>query len=122
MKDHRTHQRTPQVRPTNLLMPLILVSLQQWNSYGYELMHKTSAFWQEAVNPGTLYRTLSRMEENGDIESTWDTNKTGPARKMYSITDVGEAYLELWMAALQQSRRNTDAFLRLYYRLPNQDN
>ena len=119
MKDHRT---PPQVRPTNLLMPLILMSLQQWNSYGYELMHKTSAVWQEALNPGTMYRMLSRMEENGDIESTWDTSKTGAARKMYSITDVGEAYLELWMAALYQHQRNTDAFLRLYYRLPNRDN
>ena len=114
MKDHRT----PQVRPTNLLMPLILMSLQQWNSYGYELMQKTAAVWQEAVNPGTMYRMLSRMEENGDIESTWDTSKTGAARKMYSITDVGEAYLELWMTALHQHQRNTDAFLRLYYRLP----
>src|SRR3954452_17337482 len=51
MKDHRT----PQVRPTNLLMPLILISLQQWISYGYELMQKTAAFWQDAINPGTLY-------------------------------------------------------------------
>jgi PadR family transcriptional regulator PadR len=119
MKDHRT---PPQVRPPNLLMPLILMSLNQWTSYGYELMQKTSAFWQEAVNPATLYRTLSRMEENGDIEGTWDTNKPGPARKMYSITDVGEAYLELWMAALHQHQRNTDAFLRLYHRLPYRDN
>jgi PadR family transcriptional regulator PadR len=117
MKD----QRTPQVRPTNLLMPLILMSLQQWNSYGYELMHKTAAFWQEALNPGTLYRTLRQMESNGDIESTWETTKPGPARRIYSITEAGEAYLELWMAALNQHQRNTDAFLQLYYRLPNRD-
>jgi PadR family transcriptional regulator, regulatory protein PadR len=100
---------------------LILMSLQQWNSYGYELMQKTAAFWQEALNPGTLYRTLRQMESNGDIESTWETHKPGPARRMYSITEAGEAYLELWMAALRQHQRNTDAFLRLYYRLPNRD-
>src|SRR5215212_11380692 len=123
MKDHRTHHRTPQVRPTNLLMPLILMSLQQWNSYGYELMQKTAVFWQEALNPGTLYRTLRQMESNGDIESTWEkTNKPGPARRMYSITEAGEAYLELWIAALNQHQRNTEAFLRLYNRLPDRDN
>lgn len=112
----------PPVRPSNLLMPLILVSLRQWNSYGYELMEKTAAFWQEAINPGTLYRTLRLMENNGDIESTWETNKTGPARRMYSITDAGEAYLGLWIAALYQYQRNTDALLRLYHRRPDRDN
>jgi PadR family transcriptional regulator, regulatory protein PadR len=115
MKDHRT---PPQVRPTNLLMPLILISLQQWNSYGYELMQKTAAFWQDAINPGTLYRTLRQMEKNGDVASTWETTKAGPARRMYSITEAGEAYLELWMASLRQSQRNMDAFLQLYHRLP----
>src|SRR5215212_7396782 len=114
MKDHHT----PQVRPTNLLMPLILMSLQQWNSYGYELMQKTAAFWQEGINPGTLYRTLRQMESNGDIESTWETDKPGPARRMYSITHAGEAYLELWIASLRQSQRNMDAFLQLYHRPP----
>jgi PadR family transcriptional regulator, regulatory protein PadR len=117
MKDHRT----PQVRPTNLLMPLILISLQQWNSYGYELMQKTAAFWQDAINPGTLYRTLRQMEKNGDVVSTWETTKPGPARRMYSITEAGEAYLELWMASLRQSHRNMDAFLQLYHRPPDRD-
>src|SRR3954451_25112863 len=117
IKDHRT----PQVRPTNLLMPLILISLQQWNSYGYELMQKTTAFWQEAINPGTVYRTLRQMEKNGDVASTWETTKPGPARRMYSITDAGEAYLDLWMASLRQSQHNMDAFLQLYHRPPARD-
>src|SRR5918993_2688068 len=74
------------VRPTNLLMPLLLMSLRQWNSYGYELMEKTAAFWEEAINPGTLYRTLRQMENNGDLESTWEKSENGgPARRMYAI-------------------------------------
>ena len=113
MNDHRF----PRVRPTNLLMPLMLMYLQQCNSYGYELIEKTAAFWQETLNPSTVYRTLSRMENNGDIEGTWDTTKTrGPARKMYCITEAGEAYLDSWMASLEQYKRNTDAFLQLYRR------
>jgi PadR family transcriptional regulator PadR len=70
------------VRPTNLLMPLLLMSLRQWNSYGYELMEKTALFWEEAINPGTVYRTLRQMEKNGVIESTWETSENGPARRM----------------------------------------
>ena len=102
------------VHPSNMLVPVMLMALRQWNSYGYELMAKTANFWEEAINPGTLYRTLRQMENNGDIESTWETNTGGPARRMYSITEAGEATLALWMAALEQYQRNTDAFLHLY--------
>ena len=111
------YQRTPPVRPNNLLMPLVLMSLRQWNSYCYELMEKTATFWEEAINPGTLYRTLRQMENNGDIESTWETSENGgPARRMYAVTEAGVAYLDLWMASLDQYQRNMDAFLRLYHR------
>jgi PadR family transcriptional regulator PadR len=96
----------------------MLMALRQWNSYGYELMAKTQAVWKDAINPGTLYRTLRQMEENGDVASTWETTRPGPARRMYSITDAGVAYLDLWMASLRQSQRNLDAFLQLYHRLP----
>ena len=96
------YQRTPPVRPKNLLMPLVLMSLRQWNSYAYELMEKIASFWEEAINPGTLYRTLRQMENHGDIESTWKTSENGePARRMYAITDAGVAYLDLWMASLK---------------------
>jgi poly-beta-hydroxybutyrate-responsive repressor len=77
--------------PSDLLVPVMLMALRKWNSYGYELMAKTAGFWAEAINPGTLYRTLRQMENNGDVESTWDTTKTGPARRMYSITKAGES-------------------------------
>ena len=117
MKDHRPLS----IRPINLLTPLLLMSLRQWNSYGYELMEKTAAFWEEALNPGTLYRTLRQMEKNGDIESTWETSENGPARRMYSITDAGEEYLDLWIASLEQCHRNMDAFLRLYHRPSDRD-
>ena len=111
----------PEGRPTNWLVPVMLLSLREWNSYGYELMERTAAFWDEAINSGTMYRTLRQMEKNGDIESTWETSENGPARRMYSITDAGEAYLELWMASLRQSQRNMDAFLQLYHRPPARD-
>jgi PadR family transcriptional regulator, regulatory protein PadR len=94
-------QHPPSDRPNNLLMPLLLVSLRKWNSYGYELMEKTAAFWEEAVNLGRLYRALRQMEKNEDIESTWETSESGPARRIYSITDAGVAYLDLWIASLE---------------------
>ena len=101
-------------QPRSFLVPVILLTLREWNSYGYELMERTAAFGFEAINPGTLYRTLRQMEKDGLCESKWETSSGGPARRMYSITDVGEAYLQMWAAALEQYRHTLDNFFRLY--------
>ena len=101
-------------RPKSWLEPVILLTLREWNSYGYELMKRAATFGFEAMNPGTMYRTLREMEENGVVKSKWETTKDGPARRVYSITDAGEAYLQFWAKALEQYRRNMDAFFRIY--------
>lgn len=104
-----------EVRPRNWLVPVILVTLRQWNSYGYKLMEQAAALGFGALNPGTLYRTLRHMEKDGLCESRWETsNGGGPARRMYSITDAGDAYLDFWARSLEQYQRNLDAFFRLY--------
>jgi PadR family transcriptional regulator PadR len=107
-------KRGVEVRPRNWLVPVILVTLRELNSYGYDLMERAAAFGFEAMNPGTLYRTLRQMEKNGVVKSKWETSRGGPARRVYSITEAGEAYLEFWAEALEQYRRNMDTFFRLY--------
>lgn len=106
--------RGADARPRNWLVPVILLSLRDWNSYGYELMERATAFGFEAMNPGTLYRTLRQMEKEGIVESTWETSKGGPARRMYSITDAGKAYLDFWAKSLEQYQQTMDTFFRLY--------
>ena len=100
--------------PKNWLEPLILASLREHESYGYELMQRLTRFGLEATNPGTLYRTLRRMEGMGWCTSEWETPEGGPARRRYWITAAGEAYLGLWVEALEQYQRSMDALFRLY--------
>ncbi len=104
-------------RPRNWLVPATLLTLREANSYGYELIERMTRFGFEAMNPGTLYRTLRQMEEEGLCNSKWQTTKAGPARRVYTITDAGEAYLSFWAKALEQYRRNMDAFFRVYWGL-----
>ena len=70
----------------------------------------------ETVNPGTVYRTLRKMEKDGLCESEWETTASsgGPARRMYSITDAGGAYLELWARSMEQYQQTMDDFFRAY--------
>ena len=121
--EHKPKSETsvPQVgnglaRPKNWLEPVILLTLREWNSYGYKLMEQLTVFGFEAMNPGSMYRTLRHMEDEGVVKSEWETSssKGGPARRMYSITDAGEAYLDFWVKSLEQYQQAMDTFFRLY--------
>jgi PadR family transcriptional regulator len=115
--------REIKTNPRNFLVPVILLSLQEFTSYGYKLLERTAAFGFEAMNPGTLYRTLRQMEKEGLCESEWDTTSGGgPARRVYSTTDAGDAYLDFWVEALGQYRRNMEAFFSLYTGGPRRTN
>jgi len=104
----------------NWLVPVLLLMLREWRSYGYELMEKLSAFGLSAMNPGTFYRTLRQMEKDGMVSSTWDTSEAGPAKRVYSITEAGETYLKFWAQSLDQYQRMMNTFFRLYTGQPIQ--
>jgi PadR family transcriptional regulator PadR len=101
-------------RPRNWLEAVILLSLREWNSYGYELMGRAGMFGFEAMNTGTLYQTLRRMENDGVLESSWETSGGGPARRMYNITGSGNAHLGLWVKSLERYQQSMDDFFKLY--------
>ena len=103
----------------NWLVPVLLLMLREWSSYGYELMEKMTQFGLSAINPGTFYRTLRQMEKDGMVSSSWDTSEGGPARRVYSITDAGEAYLKFWANSLEQYQKMMDSFFRLYTLRPS---
>ena len=100
----RGRERTPfcggqrdEARPRNWPVPVMLVSPWEWDSYGYEFMERAAAFGFEATNPG-LHRTLRHIEKESRYESRWETSKDGPAHRMYSITDAGEAPQKAFLA------------------------
>ena len=76
-EEHKQHGDNPrprgtnriEVRPRNWLAPVILLTLRDCASYGYELMERTAKFGFGAMNPGTYYRTLRNMEKDGLCKS-----------------------------------------------------
>ena len=62
----------------------------------------------------TLYRTLRQMEKDGFLESTWEPGPTGPARRVYTITGAGDAWLATSAAMLEAYRETIDRFFGLY--------
>ena len=98
-------QPNVEARPRKWLYPVTLLFLKEECSYGYEIMERLDEeFGIEQINPGSVYRTLRQIENEGFCESEWDTSESGPARRMYSITDEGDAYLDAWAEACKQYR------------------
>ena len=106
-----------EARPKKWLIPLILLWLQEESSsYGYEIMELLEEeFGFEQISPGTVYRTLRRMEKEGLCNSEWETfEHPGKANRVYTITVAGEAFLETWVEACEQYRRVMDTLSRVY--------
>jgi PadR family transcriptional regulator PadR len=101
-------------RPRKWLTPVALVILREESSYGYELMERVTEFGFEEISAGTLYRTLRQMEGEGLCTSEWEAAQSGPARRMYSITQEGVAYLDAWAVACKQYQRLLGSFAQAY--------
>jgi PadR family transcriptional regulator PadR len=113
-----THPKTeaglpPRGTPKNYLMAWLLVMLKDLNLHGYEIMKALKENFAVVSDPGTVYRALRQLERDGYITSWWDPKEQGPARRIYTLTDSGEA-LKMWSAALDLYRTNLDAFFSLY--------
>jgi len=65
-------------------------------------------------DPGDLYRILRNLEDEGLVISKWDTTGTGPARRVYELTEDGHTNLAAWVANLNETRKKLDAFLLDY--------
>ncbi len=107
--------------PNNWLVPAVLLLLRDVSSYGYDLMKALTKFGFAMMNPGPLYRMLRQMEKDGLVSSSWDTSGQGPARRLYSLTEAGEAYLRRWAGSLGKYRRMMDLLFRLYTRQPEDE-
>ena len=113
-RDKEQQNATTEAWSKNWLVPVLLLMLREWSSYGYQLMEKMAEFGLTTMNAGTFYRTLRQMEKDGMVKSSWDTSEAGPARRIYSITEAGETYLKFWADSLDQYQRIMNNFFRLY--------
>jgi PadR family transcriptional regulator, regulatory protein PadR len=100
--------------PKNFLIPIMLLHLREWNSHGYELMDKIMQFGVESVDQGNFYRLLRQLEKDALVTSEWQVTSGGPAKRIYSITEAGEQYLELWAGSLSYYQKMLDQFFDLY--------
>ena len=88
--------------PKNFLQPCLLLLVLEQPGYGYDLVARLKPL---GINDdaASVYRALRGLEHEGAVTSAWRTSETGPARRVYRLTDAGEAILREWVSALEDT-------------------
>jgi transcriptional regulator len=84
---------TPLLQGTLDLIVLQLLSAAPTN--GYDLAQRIQVTTRDvlAVNAGSLYPALYRLEQRGFIRAAWQATENGRRAKVYSVTRAGLRYL-----------------------------
>lgn len=93
--------------------PAILIVLADGPAHGYQLVERLThmpTLDGERPDSTGIYRTLATMEKKGFVLSEWETSGSGPAKKIYHITQEGRHCLATWAATL---KRHADALRKL---------
>jgi DNA-binding PadR family transcriptional regulator len=61
-----------------------------------------------------IYRTLREMEDQGLVTSAWDTEGSGPPRRVYQLTTEGDEHLAQCVADLRAMDRALHGFFAAY--------
>jgi PadR family transcriptional regulator PadR len=107
-------ETSPGWPPRDILPPFVLLAVSLQRAHGYAIEDYLRGFGLFGITMSTLYRTLRQMEKDGFLESTWEPGPTGPARRVYTITDTGHVWLESSASMLNAYRETINRFFGLY--------
>jgi DNA-binding PadR family transcriptional regulator len=89
------------------VLQLVALALLEQPRYGYELVRLLGEAGFD-TEEGTLYPILRRFEDQGALQSSWDTSRTRP-RKYYRLSDDGRRVRQELAQAWRRVRDATDA-------------
>src|SRR3989454_9234137 len=75
---------------------MVLKTLQNMgplHGYGIARRIEQAAQGSLALNQGTIYPALLRLEQNGGVQSEWGTSENNRRARFYSITRAGRKHL-----------------------------
>lgn len=118
-KTRKTPRHPSQGKQERYIQPSILMGLFSRPSYGYELIKNIQQFGfvEGQAPPGMIYRHLRDLEAAGLVVSSWKTDGSGPAKRMYCLTAEGEEALALWVGYMEQQAQKLTAFIRAYRKI-----
>lgn len=107
-------RRAPGFTIQRFMEPCTLLLLQIKPRHGYDLTQALADFGMQDMDRSMTYRGLRSMEGAGLIASQWQGGNSGPVRRVYHLTPLGETYLAEWVSQLLGTDRVLHRFLDLY--------
>ena len=82
--------------PQGTLDLMILTILSREPMHGYGIAQKLAALSHDTfqVNPGSLFPTLYRLEQDGKLKAEWRPSENNRNAKYYKLTAAGKKQLE----------------------------
>ncbi len=89
--------------PVRGVIPLAVLSvLQDKPAHGGEIYQSLHDKYAVDVARPVVYMLLRRMDRYGLMISSWEIPETGPARRMYTITEEGIDHLKYGLERLKR--------------------
>lgn len=80
-----------------LLEGCVLEIIKRGGTYGYEITRKLNELGFSDVVEGTVYAILARLEAMKYVKPQKTVSDSGPPRKLYFITEIGQtALIRFW--------------------------
>lgn len=94
---------------SGLVEPAALAALLRADGHGYDLRRDIAEITdgQVEADPGGLYRTLRRLQDDGFVTSEWIEGESGPQRREYQLTAEGRTLAQEWAEQLRERQRLT---------------
>ena len=84
------------------LMILTLVAREPMHGYGISQRLAVLSHDRFQVNPGSLFPSLYRLEQDGKLKAEWGSSENNRRAKYYSLTASGRRQLELHRKRYEQ--------------------
>jgi PadR family transcriptional regulator PadR len=88
-----TEKTISQMRKGVLELCILSIISESDDAYASDILEKLKES-KLIVVEGTLYPLLTRLKNDGMLSYRWEESKSGPPRKYYKITEIGEAVLK----------------------------
>lgn len=90
----------------------VLALLRDRDMYGFELTRALSTVGGLVASEGTVYPLLTRIRQEGLVETFWEDSPQGPPRRYYRLTKDGYLALEAFQAQWRQFRDTVDTIMK----------
>jgi len=90
----------------------LLATIARRPCYGYEMVQQLAQQGLDLVSEGSIYPLLSRLQQNGYIESYLVPSNDGPKRKYYRLLPNGAKQLAQWQAEWEKFAHSVEQVLK----------